>query len=160
MPANQTSAPEPRSHHGTPLHRLPQALSVGMSNSLVRSRGTLDVGPQFNALLVETRRYLSGPDFAYTLGRALDHATEVLMDGLRARVFVGTASAMNLPNTGEARDVDAGARAENRDENKIRLAGMHPGLARWSRLARNATPNELVDVSRVSIPSFTCADSV
>ena len=142
------------------MHRLPQALSVGMSNSLATSRGTLDVDPQFNTLLVETRRYLSGPDFAYTLGRALDRATEVLMNGLRARVFVDTASAVSLPNTREAQDVNASARAENRDEVKIRLAGMLPALARWSQLALNAMPNELVDVSRVSIPSFTCADSV
>ena len=142
------------------VHRLPQALSAGISNSLATSRGTLDVDPQFNALLVETRRYLSGPDFAYTLGCALDRATEVLMDGLRARVFVDTASAVNLPNTEEAQDVDTGARAENRDEVKIRLAGMLPGLARWSQLALNATPNELVDVSRVSIPSCPCADCI
>ena len=31
-------------------------------------------------------------------------------------------------------------------EVKMRLAGMLPGLARWSALALNGLPNELVDV--------------
>lgn len=147
-------------HH---LHRTP---SVGMSNSLTTSCGTLDIGPQFNALLAQTRHYLSGPDFAYGLGCALDRATEVLMDGLRARVFVDSASAVNVPNTEgtQARsrtgDAEVGASSENKDEIKIRLAGLLPGLARWCQLALNATPNELVDVRRISISSRAChADS-
>ncbi|KAF8554544.1 hypothetical protein OG21DRAFT_1051916 [Imleria badia] len=135
------------------VHRLQPALSAGKSNSLTTSRNTLDVDPQFNALLAETRRYLYGPDFAYALGCALDRATEVLMDGLCARVFVDSASAVNVPNTEDAQaqaqsstqDAGAGARSENKDDIKIRLAGMLPGLARWSQLALNATPNELVD---------------
>lgn len=122
-----------------------------MSNSLATSRGALDVNPQFDELLAQTRRYLSGPDFAHALGCALDRATEILMDGLRARVFVDSANAVNAPNTGEG-NPDAGASSE-KDEVKIRLAGLLPGLARWCQLALNATPNELVDVSRISISS-------
>jgi peroxin-3 len=126
-----------------------------MSNSL----STLHVDPQFNALLAQTRHYLSGPDFAYGLGCALDRATEVLMDGLRARVFVDSASAVNVPNAEEAQarsrtgDVEVGASSENKDEIKIRLAGLLPGLARWCQLALNATPNELVDVRQILISS-------
>ena len=130
-----------------------------MVKSLTTSRGTLDVDPQFNALLAQTRCYLSGPDFTYVLGCALDRATEVLMDGLRARVFVDSANAVNVPNAEEAQaqsmtgDAEGGASSENKDEIKIRLAGLLPGLTRWSQLALNATPNELVDVRRISISS-------
>ena len=132
---------------------------MGASNSLATSRSGLDVDPQFTALLAETRCYLSGPDFAYALGCALDRATEVLMDGLRMRVFVDTASAVNPPNAEEVQaqsrlgDFGAGTNSE-KEEIKIRLAGLLPGLARWCQLALNATPNELVDVRRLSI--FSC----
>lgn len=135
------------------VHRL-QPAPVDLSNSLAMSRSTLDVDPLFNALLAETRRYLSGPDFAYALGCALDRATEVLMDGLRARIFVDSTSAVNLPGMEEAPgqsktgDPAVGASSENEDEIKVRLAGMLPGLTRWCQLALNATPNELVDVRR------------
>ncbi|KIK92921.1 hypothetical protein PAXRUDRAFT_26536 [Paxillus rubicundulus Ve08.2h10] len=118
------------------------------SNAPGVSFGALDLDPRFNKLLVETRGYLSGPDFAHALGCALDRATEVLMDGLRARVFVDTASAINPPNADAHAQPTAGeGQDDTRDkqEVKIRLAGLLPGLARWSPLALNSTPNELID---------------
>lgn len=129
--------------------RLQPPPFAGTSDLLAASSSTLDFDPQFTALLAQTRRYLSGPDFAHALGCALDRATEVLMDGLRARVFVDTASSVNVPNAEEvqARSTTGGSSTEG-DEIKIRLAGLLPGLARWCQLALNATPNELVDVSR------------
>ncbi|KAH0831338.1 Peroxin-3-domain-containing protein [Lanmaoa asiatica] len=135
------------SNSSVPHHH--PAPSMGLPNSLATSRSMLDVDPQFNALLAQTRRYLSGPDFAHALGCALDRATEVLMDGLRARVFVDSASAVNdteeAPAQLRTEDLDTGAGSERKDEIKIRLAGLLPGLARWCQLALNATPNELVD---------------
>ncbi|KAL4072325.1 Peroxin-3 [Scleroderma citrinum] len=115
---------------------------------------SLGSDPRFMSLLVETQAYLSGPDFAYALTCALDRATSVLMDGLRARVFVDTGNAVN-PTEGdenEHQDKDRQG-SENphvdvevpKEEMKIRLVGLLPGLARWSQLALNATPNELVD---------------
>ena len=59
----------------------------------------------------------------------LDTATEVLFTGLEKNVFVP-----NEPSPGE-------------EVLHIRLAGLLPGLARWSQLALNGLPNELVDVS-------------
>ncbi|KAF8126804.1 Peroxin-3-domain-containing protein [Boletus edulis] len=151
-PIRRTTFPTPPSSHAHESdNRLHPPLPVDISNSFATSRGTLDMDPQFNALLAQTRRYLSGPDFAYALGCALDRATEVLMDGLRARVFVDSASAVNVPSAEEAQarprteDAVVGASSEHKDEIKIRLAGMLPGLARWCQLALNATPNELVD---------------
>ena len=85
--------------------------------------------PGFSALLAETRTILSSPDFSRVLEVCLDMATEVLFAGLEKNVFVP-----NEPAPGD-------------DVLRIRLAGLLPGLARWSQLALNGLPNELVDVS-------------
>ncbi|KAI9459206.1 Peroxin-3 [Lactarius psammicola] len=80
--------------------------------------------PAFTALLEETRDLLASSDFALVLERALDRATALLFDGLSQNVFVGE---------------------EGESEVRLRTAGVLPGLARWSSLALNAMPNELVD---------------
>ncbi|KAG2138003.1 Peroxin-3-domain-containing protein, partial [Suillus clintonianus] len=101
--------------------------------------------PIFSSLLSQTRAYLAGPNFAYALSAALDRATVVLVDGLRAKVFVDS-STTNLPEGLSATDpIDLTVEEEAKEEIKIRLAGLLPGLARWSQLALNAVPNELVD---------------
>ncbi|KAI0252869.1 Peroxin-3 [Lactifluus subvellereus] len=81
--------------------------------------------PAFMALLEETRDLLTSPDFALVLERSLDGATKLLSDGLSQNVFVGEES-----EGGEVR---------------LRTASVLPGLARWSSLALNGLPNELVD---------------
>jgi len=81
--------------------------------------------PAFMALLEETRDLLTSSDFAVVLERALDRATSLLFDGLTKNVFVG--------EEGEDGEV------------KLRTASVLPGLARWSSLALNGLPNELVD---------------
>jgi len=85
------------------------------------------------ALLEETRELLTSSDFAVVLERALDRATSLLFDGLAKNVFVG--------EEGEEGEV------------KLRTASVLPGLARWSSLALNGLPNELVDVRAFS-PAF------
>ncbi|KAI6122120.1 Peroxin-3 [Pisolithus thermaeus] len=100
---------------------------------LVLPPPSLRSDPRFVSLLDETRAYLSGPDFAYALTCALDRATSVLIDHLHKRVFGGR------------EDAEGSTVADAREELKIRLVGLLPGLARWSQLALNATPNELVD---------------
>jgi peroxin-3 len=82
--------------------------------------------PAFMVLLEETRDLLTSPDFALVLERALDQATSLLFDGLSQNVFTGDES-----EEGEIR---------------LRTASVLPGLARWSSLALNGMPNELVDV--------------
>src|SRR5712671_6255656 len=86
--------------------------------------------PAFMALLEETRELLTSSDFAVVLERALDRATSLLFDGLAKNVFVG--------EEGEEGEV------------KLRTASVLPGLARWSSLALNGLPNELVDVRAFS----------
>ncbi|KAG1749450.1 Peroxin-3-domain-containing protein [Suillus lakei] len=101
--------------------------------------------PIFTSLLAQTRAYLAGPDFAYALSAALDRATVVLVDGLRAKVFVDSTTT-NVPEGLSATNpIDLTVEEDTKEEIKIRLAGLLPGLARWSQLALNAVPNELVD---------------
>lgn len=80
------------------------------------------------ALIEETRSIISSSDFEHVLEVCLDRATEVLFTGLVKNVFVSSDQAPG-------------------DDVRIRLAGLLPGLARWSHLALNGLPNELVDVS-------------
>ncbi|EIW79531.1 hypothetical protein CONPUDRAFT_90911 [Coniophora puteana RWD-64-598 SS2] len=92
--------------------------------------------PSFAALLEQTRGYALGADFARVLEVSAERAVDVLFDGLRAHVFV------------DSSEKERGVEGENggeREELKMRLAGLLPGLARWSRLALEGLPNELVD---------------
>ncbi|KAJ7451811.1 Peroxin-3 [Mycena galericulata] len=82
----------------------------------------------FTQLLDETREIISSPDFACVFEACLDRATEVLLSSVENAVF---ASSTDSVPPGE--------------EVRIRLAGLLPGLARWSHLALNGLPNELVD---------------
>ncbi|KAJ7435834.1 Peroxin-3-domain-containing protein [Mycena galericulata] len=82
----------------------------------------------FTQLLDETREIISSPDFACVFEACLDRATEVLLSSVENAVF---ASSTDSVPPGE--------------EVRIRLAGLLPGLARWSHLAPNGLPNELVD---------------
>jgi len=81
--------------------------------------------PAFMALLEETRDLLTSSNFAIVLERSLDRATALLFDGLTQNVFVG--------------------QEEEEGEVRLRTASILPGLARWSSLALNGLPNELVD---------------
>ena len=97
----------------------------------------------FIALIEETRSILASSDFAVVLEVCLDRATEVLFEGLEKNVF-GRDAAAAAEFAGE-KDGAVGVEVE-----RIRLAGLLPGLARWSQLALNGLPNELVDVRLLS----------
>lgn len=86
----------------------------------------------FATLLYETRLALSSQDFAQVLEVCLDHATEIMFDSLEKNLF--------RPSSGH----EGGEKSE---EVRIRLAALLPGLAKWSQLALNGFPNELIDVS-------------
>ena len=89
----------------------------------------------FIALIEETRSILASSDFAVVLEVCLDRATEVLFEGLEKNVFGRDAAAADVEDGAVGVEVE-----------RIRLAGLLPGLARWSQLALNGLPNELVDV--------------
>lgn len=88
--------------------------------------------PVFNALLSETRDLLSSPDFLLVLERCLDRGTNVLLEGLRKNVFPSSASS---PASSTVQEATSGSIPEREEEPKMRLAGMLPGLAKWSALA-------------------------
>ena len=83
----------------------------------------------FSNLLSETRKVLSSPDFARVLEICLDYATEILSESLAKNAFE--------PN----RDPIGTA------EPRIKLAELLLALSKWSQLALEGLPNELVDVS-------------
>ncbi|KAJ8590699.1 hypothetical protein M405DRAFT_815631 [Rhizopogon salebrosus TDB-379] len=124
----------------------PSPPSVGPSINTTSSPRPAELNdPIFSSLLSQTRTYLSGPDFAYALSAALDRATVVLVDGLRENVFIDSTTTNAPEGLSATNPIDLTAVEEVREEVKVRLAGLLPGLARWSQLALNAVPNELVD---------------
>jgi len=76
---------------------------------------------------------LASPDFIRVLEVCLDRAMEVLFESLEKNVF-------SWADEGEREGQGA-----HEVEQRIRLAGLLPGLARWSQLALDGLPNELVD---------------
>jgi peroxin-3 len=86
----------------------------------------------FLRLVDETRAFVSSADFGRVQDTCLDHATDVLFDGLRRSLFVNDLSSVD------------GASSE-----KVRLAGLLPGVARWCHSAVHGTPNELVEVRSI-----------
>ena len=84
----------------------------------------------FTVLLEETRSVFASSDFSLVLQTCLDQVAQTLLARLESKVFVDSASPI-----GSQEDV------------RIRLAGLLPGLARWSMEAMRGVPNELVDVS-------------
>ncbi|KIJ28565.1 hypothetical protein M422DRAFT_235620 [Sphaerobolus stellatus SS14] len=84
--------------------------------------------PPFQQLVQETRDFISSADFGQVLETCLDHSTDIMFEGLRRSLFPGSASDVTGPPL-----------------EKIRFAGLLPGIARWSHAAVNGTPNELVE---------------
>ncbi|KAJ6498834.1 Peroxin-3 [Mycena sanguinolenta] len=118
--------------HTTLLPQTPETtqhvLTQGGYASQLPPRGSSSERDPFTHLLEETREIICSPDFACVFDACLDRATEVLLTSVESAVF---APAMDGTVPGE--------------EVRIRLAGLLPGLARWSQLALNGLPNELVD---------------
>ncbi|CAA7263389.1 unnamed protein product [Cyclocybe aegerita] len=100
----------------------------------------------FASLMSETRSVLASRDFARVLEVCLDRATAVLFDGLEKNVFTPSGSIAGIGN-GSGEEV------------RIRLAGLLPGLARWSQLALDGLPNELVD-KILDLREVTCLSAI
>ena len=117
QPSNNLTDPPPEAHESTPF-------TFGLATPLAH----LHEEP-FSSLLSETREVLSSPDFARVLEVCLDYATEILLESLAKNVFEP-----NRDPTGTT-------------EPRIKLAELLPALSKWSQLALEGLPNELVDVS-------------
>ncbi|KAF8889722.1 Peroxin-3-domain-containing protein [Gymnopilus junonius] len=112
---------------GAPQYIAPSSLPPQQTASSL-------LDPAFLSLLEETRGILSSPDFVRVLEVCLDRAMEVLFESLENNVFA------RADDGG-----DAEALGVHESKHRIRLAGLLPGLARWSQLALDGLPNELVD---------------
>ncbi|KAH6901906.1 Peroxin-3 [Coprinopsis sp. MPI-PUGE-AT-0042] len=108
--------------------------------------------PAFLHLVHETRQTIASVDFGIVLGACLEKSVEVLFDGLGRNVFVESSPPPVVPQQGGVNMFGEGEK--EKEEVRIRLAGLLPGLARWSQLALNGMPNELVDsiLSTYEIP--------
>jgi len=106
-----------------------QLKDVLVQGGLSYSMASLEDTP-FLQLVEETRDFISSADFGKVLEVCLDNATDVMFDGLRRSLFPAAPSEVPQP-----------------PQEKIRFAGLLPGIARWSHAAVNGTPNELVEVS-------------
>lgn len=93
---------------------------------------------KFTTLLTRTLNVISSSDFTYVLDVCLDRATEVLFSSI-------SPSAGGEWEFGDPSTADKGAGASTMNE-RVRLAALLPGLARWSQLALEGLPNVLVDV--------------
>ncbi|KAJ7282804.1 Peroxin-3 [Mycena rebaudengoi] len=119
--------------HTTLLPQTPETTQHVLTQGGYASTSRLPPRPTdkkdpFTVLLDETRDIISSPDFACVFEACLDRATEVLLSSVESAVFSSSSDAV-MPG----------------EEVRIRLAGLLPGLARWSQIALNGLPNELVD---------------
>ncbi|KAF6757934.1 Peroxin-3-domain-containing protein [Ephemerocybe angulata] len=94
---------------------------------------------KFLSLMDETQSVIASPDFARVLEVCLDRAVDVLFQGLMKNVFVDDGSSEDMV--------------------RVRLAGLMPGLARWSQLALDALPNELVD-TLLAVHEVPCLSAI
>ena len=88
------------------------------------------------ALLDESSSFASSTDFGIVLGLGVERGVSALMGGLRENVY----------ETGSRDDSGGGPNTEEKVE-KVRLAALLPGVARWAHLAVNGIPNDFVEVS-------------
>jgi peroxin-3 len=96
----------------------------------ISQMSAMRASPSFDRLLEETRSLLQSPDFSIVLESCLDRATDILFKSIKDTIFVKEGSSVD----------------ENGAPLQLRLAGLLPGMARWSHLAFHGLPNELVDV--------------
>lgn len=114
----------------TLLPPTPDSMQRILVQGGIPQMSAMRASPAFDKLLEETRSLLQSPDFSIVLESCLDRATDTLFKSIRDTIFVQGGSSVN----------------EDGAPLQLRLAGLLPGMARWSHLAFNGLPNELVDV--------------
>lgn len=114
----------------TLLPPTPDSMQRILVQGGIPQMAAMRASPSFDRLLEETRSLLQSPDFSIVLESCLDRATDTLFKSIKDTIFVQGGSSVD----------------ENGAPLQLRLAGLLPGMARWSHLAFNGLPNELVDV--------------
>ncbi|KAG8709750.1 peroxin [Ceratobasidium sp. 395] len=94
--------------------------SGGLTSSLAH------IDPALSTLLTASHTHIASADFALALRRCVDLGTIAMRDGLMRSGEFGEAG-----TTGEGE--------------KVKLAALLPGVARWTHLALNGVPNEIIE---------------
>ncbi|CUA72778.1 peroxin-3 [Rhizoctonia solani] len=107
----------------TPTDISTTLASGGLTSSLAH------VDPALSTLLTASHTHISSADFAIALRKCLDFGTIAMKEGLiRSGEF------------GEATNTSADS-----ESTKVKLAALLPGVARWTHLALNGVPNEIIE---------------
>ncbi|CAE6484871.1 unnamed protein product [Rhizoctonia solani] len=107
----------------TPADISTTLASGGLTSSLAH------VDPALSTLLTASHTHISSADFAIALRKCLDFGTIAMKEGLiRSGEF------------GEATNTSADSESA-----KVKLAALLPGVARWTHLALNGVPNEIIE---------------
>jgi len=117
----------------TLLPPTPDSMQRILVQGGIPQMSAMRASPAFDRLLGETRSLLQSPDFSIVLESCLDRATDILFKSIKDTIFIQGGSKVE----------------EDGSPLQLRLAGLLPGMARWSHLAFNGLPNELVDVRMV-----------
>jgi peroxin-3 len=112
-----------------PLNEMDQAF-VLLQGGLASHHAHIDA--PLRSLLSETSVFVSSADFGIVLGVCLDRGTAMFLDGLRK-------SAFGMGDHGQKIEFDE-------QSPTVRFAALLPAVARWSHLAVNGIPNELIEV--------------
>ncbi|KAH7337403.1 Peroxin-3 [Rhizoctonia solani] len=112
----------------TLLPRTPAEISTTLASGGLTS-SLAHVDPALSTLLSASHTHVSSADFAIALRKCLDLGTAAMKEGLiRSGEF------------GEPQSADA-----NSEGPKVKLAALLPGVARWTHLALNGVPNEIIE---------------
>jgi len=125
-----------------PLNEMDQAF-VLLQGGLASHHAHIDV--PLRSLLSETSVFVSSADFGIVLGLCLDRGTAMFLDGLRK-------SAFGMGDHGQKIEFDE-------QSPTVRFAALLPAVARWSHLAVNGIPNELIE-SLADMPEMTAFSAV
>jgi len=104
------------------LESFDQTLSAAGSPARLLPSRTKD--EEFDALISETRQLISSPSFSRAFDASLETSFNLFFGYLEKEVFDSTNRSSTQP---------------------LRLVDILPGMARWTHIAINSLPNELVD---------------
>ncbi|KAF8688663.1 Peroxin-3, partial [Rhizoctonia solani] len=107
----------------TPADISTTLASGGLTSSLAH------IDPALSTLLSATRDHISSADFAIALRKCIDLGTIAMKDGLIRSGEFGEIANTNPDSEGA----------------KVKLAALLPGVARWTHLALNGVPNEIIE---------------
>ncbi|KAG8987865.1 peroxin, partial [Tulasnella sp. 427] len=91
----------------------------------------------FRTLMDDTRVLLNGQDFGVVFDKAMDWSVDWLVERVQRDVFECTPE--------EQKEGEQDEEGKDREEKKVKLAALLPGVARLSHTLVNSMPNELIE---------------